>query len=106
MTRAEIIETMAESAFARREGDGGLRWETIPDRWKQEYRLDAEAALSAIEAAGLVVVPAWPTPAMVSAAANADELYCKDSGIAARDGYAPGWEHYRAMIEAGASHDH
>ena len=55
----------------------------------------ARAALSVIREALIE-----PTPAMLGAAWNADELHCKDFGIRSLDQFACGYDHWKAMIAA------
>ena len=55
----------------------------------------ARAALSVIREA-----LREPTPAMLGAAWNADELHCKDCGILSLDQFACGYDHWKAMIAA------
>lgn len=66
MTRDKLIETMAR-ALAREEwphasADARASWEH--NRWP-DYVREATAALTAIEAAGMRVVPVEPTEAMI-----------------------------------------
>jgi hypothetical protein len=59
MTREQIIETMAR-------GIDPYAWDadTIDEPARHSCRAKAERCLSALEAAGLVIVPVVPTPAM------------------------------------------
>jgi hypothetical protein len=67
MTREQIIWTMAKALVH-------TEYERNPNHSTRvsHHRDDAAAALSALEAAGLVVVPVEPTEAMVDAAIIAD----------------------------------
>ena len=84
--REELIEVMAEARF-QRDQYHGYNAETLSHRWVMQakaYRRAAEDDLSAIEAAGFVVVPRVPTPEMINAVAK---------------GFGPA-DRYRAMINA------
>jgi hypothetical protein len=67
MTRKQIIETMARAMVS-------AEYERNPNHSTRVsyHRDDAAAALSALESAGMVVVPREPTEAMVDAAIMAD----------------------------------
>ena len=67
MTREQIIETMAR-AFVHAEYERNPNHSTRVSN----HRNDAAAALSALEAAGLVIVPVEPTDRMIDAAIMAD----------------------------------
>ena len=68
--------------------------------WNTPYSADADAILAALDAAGYVVVPREPTPAMVAAAWDTIAPGKKRLGIA-RLGPGPGTtDVYRAMIAA------
>jgi hypothetical protein len=71
MNREQIIETMARAIVIDRNGANCLPWSRLPASHQKPYLSDATAALSALEAAGLVVVPVEPTPAMLAAGINA-----------------------------------
>jgi hypothetical protein len=62
MTREQIIETMAR-------GIDPYAWDadTIGEPARHSCRAKAERCLSALEAAGLVIVPVEPTDAMIDA---------------------------------------
>lgn len=90
---AAILEGLADITYA--EDDGGLG----VDGWIYLPKLSA-AILAALDAAGLVIVPREPTPAMVAAAWDTIAPEKKRLGIA-RLGPGPGaTDVYRAMIAA------
>ncbi len=69
MTREQIVETMARAIYGASEHYGSWEFATT---WERPcggtvgdlYRSLAEAALTALEAAGMVVVPVEPTAFM------------------------------------------
>lgn len=76
MTREQIIETMARGMFdacppLRLTGEP-IQWDDTKSFTPMNCRADAAAALSALEAAGFVVVPVEPTDRMIDAAIMAD----------------------------------
>ena len=77
MNREQIIETMARGMFdacppLRLTGEP-IPWDDQKSFTPMNCRADAVAALSALEAAGMVVVPVEPTDAMLEAGAFRDE---------------------------------
>jgi hypothetical protein len=77
MTREQIIETMARALCARIYPSpdfkpDGSQWPSAWERSRVEFHQQATAALSALEAAGMVVVPREPTDKMIDAAIMAD----------------------------------
>ena len=69
MNREQIIETMARGMFdacppLRLTGEP-IQWDDTKSFTPMNCRADAAAALSALEAAGLVVVPVEPSSAMI-----------------------------------------
>lgn len=66
MTRAELVEAMARAICAEDAECGP--WDMAPRVLRQALRDEATAALAAIEAAGLAVVPREATWEMVRAA--------------------------------------
>lgn len=88
MNRAQIIETMARGIAVAADWPG----------FDSHFFPGATAALSALEAAGLVVVPREPTPAMNSASYM---LYMREkSKCDAWSGKKNGHLIYAAMINA------
>ena len=93
MTRDQLIETMAR-ALLRAKWD--LMLKPDPDRENKWWRMEvhaATAALSAIEAAGMRVVPAVPTNKII---------------IAGIEAWIPGGHLspvYEAMVDAAAQED-
>lgn len=65
MTRTEIIETMARASADA----AGFAWANCA---QSQWRRDAEAALTALEAKGMVVVPGEPTAGMIDAGTIAE----------------------------------
>ena len=97
MTRDQIIETMARGMFdscppLRLTGEP-IPWDDTKSFTPMNCRADAAAALSALEAAGMVVVPVEPTREMASA------------GMCARFGGFPELSIYAAMIKAALDPD-
>lgn len=73
MTRSELIEAMARGIAVADERNGGPPYEyriTLHKDAKAQLFEEAEAALSAIEQAGMVVVPKLPSFAEISALAT------------------------------------
>jgi hypothetical protein len=73
MTRAELVDAMAQFSRDKWLKRSSLvprseKWANLSDADKNYWRMDATAALAAIEAAGMAVVPREATPQMVSAA--------------------------------------
>jgi hypothetical protein len=76
MNREQIIETMARAACERVYPNcdfapEGSVWVSTWAREREAFEEQASAALSALEAAGLVVVPVEPTDAMLDAMSDA-----------------------------------
>ena len=86
MTRDQLIETMARASVASRNLPEGcdINWDA--------FRRDATAALTAIEAAGMRVVPVEPSEKMRVAALNVGLPNYDDAPL-----YAMVW---RAMVLA------
>lgn len=60
MTKSELIEAMARASYERVASVYGGPWDSLRQIDRESLILDMEAALSAIEQAGLVVVHAKP----------------------------------------------
>jgi hypothetical protein len=101
MQRNELVEAMARATWDRSEQlawEEGSRnatpWDDAFNSDKAAYRYLAQAALAAIEAQGLAVVPVEPTATMKLA--GCDVLLCnKERSWAIAAGNA-----YRAMLAA------
>jgi hypothetical protein len=54
----EAVQIMARAIYEGRNGAGCKNWTRLPGSHRGPYLTDAQAALSALESEGLVVVPA------------------------------------------------
>lgn len=88
MTRDELIEAIARAIYERRNGYKCAPW-SHGDH-KSPYYRDATAALSAIEAAGVALVPVEPTAEMLDASLSALERAFDDLP-ADHEARAKGW---------------
>lgn len=113
MPSDEIIETMARAHFER--GAGPHIWTLISAGSRKAFVAGVRAALSAAEAAGWVMVPKEPSPAMIAAVAvRTQPASAEDYDVAAKVlAHLPPTDNpgvadvlgelvrdYRAMIEA------
>lgn len=104
MTREQIIETMARGMFdacppLRLTGEP-IQWDDQKSFTPMNCRADAAAALSALEAAGFVVVPVEPTDAMLAAF---QQGMLREFGWKTTSGYHS--RIYAAMIKAALDPD-
>jgi hypothetical protein len=103
MNREQIIETMARALCECQQPSGA--WErNESEGYRNIFRNEATAALSALEAAGLVVVPVEPTDAMCRAGKWAlDHARERDGLLQEPRPYTAEQKHairYAAMINA------
>ena len=68
MNRETIIEAMAAAMRLGYAQSGSRCWDAVPERIKGAYLKDATAALAAIEAAGVRLVPVEATEEMIAGA--------------------------------------
>lgn len=94
MTRSELIEAMAKAAKRK----SPAYWSEVRDAEKH-WDKAMEAALSAIEQAGMVVVPVQPLPEMTAAWYRYKNGHRFAGEEPARD--TSDYGAYAAMIEAG-----
>lgn len=68
MTRDELVEAMARAIYESDDANYGARdpgcatlgpWEKFPEHWKEDYRKQARASLSAAEAHGWMLERGW-----------------------------------------------
>lgn len=87
-TREQLIEAAAKAIYLQRNGHGGTAWEKINTQHREPYRKDVRAVATAIEAAGLCIVPVEATAGMLDDIRLAKEQWGKADA-------------YRTMIDAG-----
>ena len=90
----ELTEAMARAIYERVNGTGCRPWRSIDH--KPSYREQARAALSAIDALGLVVVPGEGAATVTMCKAALDVVVCYDG---------PRTEDEAALLEIGPQWD-
>lgn len=87
-----IIETMARAIYAdtHRVCCNGTTPDENDDAW-HSYKIEAEAALEAVEQSGHAIVPIAPTEAMIDAGYNSEDC----------DGWSGPTSCWQRMIQAG-----
>lgn len=104
MTRDEIVEVMARACFLDGlnppGGCGASPWEVQPPAIQAAHRRKASAALTALEAKGLVVVPREPTDGMLHDGSSAYDYPSVYMGGPSEGGKRLSARIYRAMLAA------